>query len=72
MISTNSRDMFLMQQAAQCTLLMEALISSSKNTETTRCLHSEDVDKAVSLMSYYSKEETKHKLLIPADATQGL
>lgn len=62
--------MFLMQQAAHCTLLIEALISSARSIEP-KCVHSEDVDKSVSLMAYYSKEETKQKLIIPADATQG-
>lgn len=69
-ISTNSRDMFLMQQAAHNVLLIDALIASSKSVEP-KCLHSEDLEKAVDLIAYYSKEETKQALTIPAGAAKG-
>ncbi|XP_067938886.1 DENN domain-containing protein 3-like [Watersipora subatra] len=71
LISTNSRDSFLMQQAAQNTLLLDALISSARLVSPA-CLHSKDLDRAVDLLSFYSKEETKNRLLISCDATKDI
>lgn len=62
--------MFVMQQAAQGAQLINALISSSKGAEV-KCLHATDLDKAINLMAYFSKKETKQKMSIPEGATQG-
>jgi len=64
------RDLFLMEQASQNVLLLDALVQSSKSVDSV-CFHSKDVSMAVDLLSHYAKEETKQKLLIACSATRG-
>ena len=59
-----------MQQATQNTLLLDAIIASSK-LEPPQCLHSKNVNRALDLLSFYSKEETKQQLLISCKSTAG-
>lgn len=70
MLGAQCKDEFIFRQALQNALLMDALIKSASSPDL--CHHSSDLNTAIHILAFFSKEEAKKKFLIEDAATKGV